>query len=311
MSTLVFGEYTTLTELKNQYLNSTTATLPTTDDTLLLDLIREASRMIDRSGKTTFYPLQQTLNFDLPLYGVDLFPSVPKLQPSDEMKLGGLFGAELRFGMEKFLLEVVSLVNGDGSTIGSTNYWLYPANLYPKRSLKLKPTSGVTWLLDSLGNWEQAIQLNAIWGYHEDYDTYAWTSQTTLAAQINASVTTITAPTGKLVAGNLVKIDSEFFYVSATSAGSPNDTDTVVRAVNGTAATTHTTSAPVYLWSPDRTITSICRRAAAALYDLRRTLNPIGGTLQIDAITVQTPGDVQTWIDGQMDKGGMERIVVG
>lgn len=306
MSFYLAGEYTTISELKTQYIGAA----QTVDDVLLLDQIREASRMIDAAAQTEFYPLIQTRVYDIPIYGGhSMTPSVPRMHPSDEMKLGGLYEDQLYF--DRNLCEMLTVTNGDGSVIVPANYWLVPANRYPKTALMLKPTSGITWLLDADGNWRQALSINAVWGYHEDYNTYAWSATgNALTSPITTTATTAAyLGAGTVYAGWLGRIDAEYVYISAVTSGTTNGTVTITRGVNGSTATSHTTAAAVEHWHVNSNISSICRRAAASLYDLRSSKNPIEGTLQLDSISVQTPGDVQSWIVKQLGMNAMTHVV--
>ncbi len=306
-----FGEYTTVTDLRQSYLGGQL----TTDDGLILQQIREASRMIDSSAKRQLYPTVETRNFDIPRgtsWSNVLLPRATLQVVTEESKLGGIFTAHLAF--DRDLLQVISLTNGDGSSIASAAYWLYPLNWYPKRSLKLKPTSGVAWLLDASGNWEQVIALKALWGYHEDYAN-AWvdsggTVQNT--TQLAANDTSLQIQAGSLKAGQLIRFGTgtDLAYVSAVASTQNNpDTCTLVRNANGSTAVAQPQGTPVYYWSVDWAIENLCRSAAAALYALRN--NPVGETIILEGKAVAKPADVQYWIDQHLNLLGNERTSFG
>ena len=191
--------------------------------------------------------------------------------------------------------------------ITSTDYKLYPLNSTPKNKMTLLHTHYV-WQPDTNGNPNGAISLNGIWGYHEDYGD-AWDTVTTLSTAITtAGQTTVTVPTGTIAAGDFLKIDSEFIYVKSVAV-STTDTITMDRGVNGSTATTHLISAPVYRWAPMPDVEMLTRRAAVAYTKLRA--NPIGETINVDGITYSTPKDVNKWIDGQLATLGLIRTGMG
>lgn len=57
------------------------------------------------------------------------------------------------------LLSVDTLLNGDGTTISSTSYWLEPRNRAPYRCIRLR--SDASWIFDTDGE----INLTGTWGY--------------------------------------------------------------------------------------------------------------------------------------------------
>lgn len=299
---MIVSEYTTVSDVRSAYLKIT----GTGDDALLLDFIREASDMINSAAKVHFYPKVETRNFNVPRGGSQ-WPLLPTRYDllTDNSKLGGVYTSNLVF--DRPLLEVLTLTNGDGSTLASSTYWLYDINFYPKRALKLKPTSGKTWLLDSAGNWEQVIGLTGVWGYHEHYLT-AWqdTGLTLNDANFTSSSTALaTTGTATLKAGQLVKLDSEYLYVSSGSA-SPY---TVTRGVNGSTAASHSNGAGISVWTLDSSLSSLARVVVAAMLRIRE--NPIGDSINIDGHVIQTPRDLQGFIDSRIDRLGVGWEVTG
>ena len=299
-----FGEYTNVSDVRSTYIKQT----GTGDDVLMLDLIREVSRMMDSSAKTVYYPFIQTRNYDIPRFNVSPWSNLYAI-PYDVFPytahVGGAYQSYLTFDL--YLLDLLTLTNGEGTTIASSKYYLYPSNYYPKRGVRLKPTSGTVWLPATTGEWEQVIQVQGVWGYHEDY-TNAWvdTAATLSAAITTTSATTFTCTTGKIKAGQLLKIDSEYFYASAVTTGA-SDTITVVRGANGSTAATHLISTAISYWQVDYSIQSLCRMATAAMYRLRD--NPVGDTVVYEGRVFQTPKDIQKFIDDRIDALGASRVV--
>lgn len=276
-----YCEYTTVAKLKAY--KDTTSTL-TASDGLFLDFIRQVSREIEDISNRLFYPRIELHYFDIPRRSYDL-------------------------NFDHDLLEVTTLTNGDGIVIGPTNYKLYPLNDTPKRKLTLLPIQ-YAWQYSTNGTPFGAISLNGVWGYHDDYGN-AWkdTGATLSAAISTTGATTATTQTGLVFAGDLLKIGTEFFYVSAVTIGSPNDTLTIARGVNGSTAATQLIDAVIYRWDPGTHIDMLTRRAALAYTKLRT--NPIGETVTLDGQTFNTPKDVTKYIDATLRGLDLVRTGIG
>ena len=299
----IYAQYTTLANLKTKYLALTQAG----DDTLIQDIILEATDMITSSAKQKFYPLLATRLFDVPLEARGYAPySITTWQYPQR---GIWYGAELI--LDDPLLSLTTLTNGDGTVVTASDYVLVPANRYPIYGVSLKTSNGVVWQPGTGGENQQVISVAGVWGFHEDYPN-AWKASgaTLSAAIISTSATTFTCTTGILTAGQLIRIDSEWMSGSAVAV-STSDTITVVRGIHGSTAATHLISAGIDYWDYSRAIVGLCTKASAALYDLRQTRNPIGGNMMIDGHTIQMPADVQSWLDAQIEKLGDERVVFG
>lgn len=269
------AEYTTVTELRSTYLGAT----GTSDDALLLDMIRAISRDIDDLSQKQHYPSVETRYFDVPEDG------------------------SRQLDLDKLLLAVTTLTNGDGTVIAASEYNPLPRNQTPYYALRLKENTTNWWTTDGGGNRESVIALAGIWGHHRDYAN-AWedTSGALAAAISSAGAATFTVTTGTVKAGYLLKIDSEYLYASSVSVGA-SDIVTVVRGVNGSTPATHLISAPVYRWTPGAAIELLCRQAAAATYKLRD--NPSGEAISIDGNTFHTPRDVRPWLEKQLRAMGL------
>lgn len=273
----LYVEYTTVTDVRNRLVGDTA----TGQDNLYLDLIRSTSREIDRLATRRFVPTVQTVLFDTPGYGYS---------EDGHLNLGDLD-----------LLEVTTLLNGDGSTITSTQYVIYPANHYPKRKIELKLSSGIVWLLSNAGDYNQAISLTGVFGHHQDY-TNAWNSVDTLNGAISSSATSLTLNiSGSLRGGDLIKIDSEFIYTSSVSGV----TATVVRSVNGSTAAAHSNAASISVWQQFE-LEMVCRVGVLAYERLKN--NPVGETINVGGYSFTTPKDVTQYIKSRLDEIGFTRI---
>lgn len=270
----IYADYTTIDALRADYL----AASETTQDDLLRSLIRAASRDIDAAASRECYPRIETRYYDTPV------------------------GASLRLDAD--LLALTTITNGDGVAIASADYKLYPLNEDVKNEVRLLPSSGDTWETDSSGNSEGAIAVTGIWGYHVRYGS-AWAN---VGAVLTAAVTTTTGTSlsvtpSVLHSGDLLKIDSEYLYASVV-AGSA----TVVRAVNGATATTHTTSAIVYRWTFEE-VEQVCKESAVAYYRLRN--NPVGESVNVGGVAFSTPKDVRQHIARQVSALELVKVSFG
>ena len=242
----ILNGYTNLEEFK-AYLTAPGQSLNTdiADDSVIEGLIEIASRRVeDLVGMgRVFYPYVQSLNYDLPDDGV------------------------LWLGAD--LLEVISLTNGDGTAITSTNYILLPANYYPKYALKLRDVSGEIWEASSTGSGEQVIALNGIWGYRELYNLRGWKTASTIneAGTLNASDTTFTVANGDLYnPGDIIKIENEIMNISGISK---HDLTVIQRGDNGSTAATHADLTAVKVWEVHKEISQLALEIARMMYRSR------------------------------------------
>lgn len=199
-----------------------TSTTDATDDAIVELLLKAASRYIDTQTAREYFPYIQTRYFDVPINEID--PRTLKLDAD--------------------LLEVISVVNGDGTTIPSTEYALRPRNASPYIYIRLVDNSTYYWASDGAGDTHDVIAITGIWGFHNRYAS-AWLIGSTLAEDLETSETSIDVASGTLFAvGDLIRFGNELGYLSAKAT----NTLTSTRAENGSTAATHLTSANVYIW---------------------------------------------------------------
>lgn len=197
-----------------------TSTTDTADDAVIEMLLKASSRWFDERTARRFYPYIQTRYFDVP------------------------DGRVLK--LDEDLLEVITLVNGDGVTIPSTEYALRPRNESPYWGIRLVDNSTYIWASDGSGDTHDVIAVTGIWGYHNDY-TNAWDSASTLAEALDTSETGLDVADGSGYAvGNLVRVDNELGYLSAIAT----NTLTSTRGESGSTAATHDSGATVRVWQP-------------------------------------------------------------
>jgi hypothetical protein len=128
--------YTTLADLK-EYLGIDEEA--DDDDSLLEALIGRAQAYIETDTKCLFEPVEETRLFNTPMVSRLLI-------------------------LDKTLLTVTEILNGDGEVISEDDIILYPPNETAKWAIKLKDSSHtVTWKLKD-GYAEQAISVEGGWG---------------------------------------------------------------------------------------------------------------------------------------------------
>ncbi len=274
------ADYTTLTDVKTSYL----VTTGTAQDALIADLIRSVSREIEQITNRKFYPRIETRYYDTPReWFTPLY-------------------------LDDDLLALTTLTNGNGTAFTAAQYKLYPLNSTPKQNIALLASSSERWRTSTAGDAEGAITALGVWGYHDDYASGWLDIACTLAAAITqVGSTSFTCTTGKVRAGDLLLIDSEYIYASAVSTGA-TDTVTCVRGVNGSTAATHLISAAVTRWRFEAVY--MLATVAVVAY-LRLKDNPIGDMLQIDGYTFSTPKDVSKYVQSRLQTLGLVRVGVG
>jgi hypothetical protein len=225
------------------------------------------------------------------------------------------------------LLSVITLTNGDGTTIPANGYTLYPADGYPKTELNLTvdyvwfPAAGAMVYEDVDGirpkgiTFEgsrntvtymgygraayirDAVTVTGRWGYHSDYD-YAWQSTgKTLSGAINATTTSITlsaAASTALDVGDVLRLvtggATEYVRVVGPIANFAAATViTVRRGYNGSTAIAHDTAIAISRWLPEPIIVTATEMLVAAMYASRN--NPAGDRLVVEGIgAISIPG---------------------
>lgn len=244
----------------------TTTDTDATDDGIIEKLLEGTSRYIDNYCGRTFYPRVEALLFDVP--------------------------EENLIYLNDDLCAVIALLNGDSTTIASSDYTLLSANLYPKWGLKLKDNSGLSWESDGDSSSEQVISLTGFYAYHNEYSRRAWSSAGTLSAAITTTTaSTFTMADGHtLKAGEIVKIDNEIMIISSIAT---SDTVTpVARGDNGSTAATHLINSVVYKWNSQADIVQSCLEITASAYRRRKGQGVTGAAQVTAAGVVITPQDV-------------------
>ena len=215
--------YATLAEFK-AFTTDRSGSISTSsaDDAVIERLLKTASRYLDTKTGRRFTPYIETRYFDVPSSDdID-----PRLLEVDD------------------ILEIISVTNGDGVVIPSTEYALRPRNTSPAQGIRLVDNSTYYWASDGAGDTHDVIAVNGVYGFHDRY-AQAWTLSTTAAEAMDASETgfDVTSGTGFAI-GDLIRFDNELGYISAVVS----NTLTTTRGENASTAATHLTAINVYIW---------------------------------------------------------------
>jgi len=238
------------------------------DDAVIEAILDAASRYIDDKTGRRFYPRVETRYYSV----VDS----PQLWLDDD------------------LLAVVTLTNGEGTAIASTEYNLLPRNEYPKYAVQLKSTSDVYWQADDDSESEYVIPLVGIWGYHDSYTTRAWRQITTINAVggITAAQLTITLTAAAVLdvdGSQLIKIGDEMMHTNYVTG---NILTVLARGGNGSTAAIHADTSPVYLWTYQPDIVNATLEIASSIYKRRTGENATSTSVLTSGGVIITPRDV-------------------
>jgi len=261
-----YNLYATLSDYKAYKVGrNQTASLDGADDAVIVDLLEKASRYIDEQTTREFYPVVQTRLYDI---------------PQDNL-----------LWLDADLLAVITLTNGDATTITTTDYSLLDPNLTPYYALKLKDISAVAWESNSSQSSEQVISLKGFWGHRRKYSQRAWVSLGTLGAAISDTTTlafTMTAD-HSVVPGHIVKIDNELYNINTVAT---NTVTPFQRGDNGSDAATHSNGATVYGWNAECAMETLA--LAVNLYEGRFGRSTGESATVTAAGVVITPKDIPT-----------------
>jgi hypothetical protein len=265
---MLINGYATIGDYKN---NKDIESVDSDDDSVIEQLIESASRFIDEKTAKTFYPRVQTRYQSVPEYGD---------QEPEELWL------------DDSLLEVITLTNGNGVVVSANDYYAKPRNDYPKYAICLKDSATIGWVSDSAGNDDYVIAVNALWGFHDQYQVRGWTVATAVnkIGGMTATESPITVDLGTNIApGKIVKIDNEIMICKASDA---TNLIPIARGDNGSTAATHLDDAPVYVWTPMPTIRMACLEIVKSAYSRRFGTNTTGTAMITGAGVVITPEEV-------------------
>lgn len=112
------------------------------DDVLLADLTQAAAALIDTYTGRTFAVTSDTTRY------IDAI--------GDHVRGYLLY-------LDEDLCQITSVVNGDGTTVTTSQYTTVPRNDTPYRALRLLGSAGLSWTYST--DWEGAIAITGRWGF--------------------------------------------------------------------------------------------------------------------------------------------------
>uniref|UniRef100_A0A6M3LBI8 Putative tail protein n=1 Tax=viral metagenome TaxID=1070528 RepID=A0A6M3LBI8_9ZZZZ len=213
------------------------------DDQLLLDTMEDASRFLDTATGRFFYPRILTRYYD-----------------HDEPYLLRNIGD---------LLTVTTLTtDNDATTIPAAGYFTMCGGDYnsqPYNRIAIKRGSGYEFGWSDTP--QKANKITGVFGYHEDYAaSYRNSGGTVQSDPLSAAGTSLTVGNGyRFEAGQTIRIESEWLYVSAVSG----NVLTVERGMNGSTAAEHVQDTTIYIYEPMRDVQRVALRFAIWLYKQR------------------------------------------
>lgn len=223
------GDYTSLNTVKTLH---GIGISETGDDAVLRRFVRDASRLADLWTKRTWLPYLETKRHErnriINPYNLHVFDD---------------------------LLELNSLVNGNGGSIPIGDVYLTPRLEYPKHFIRVVDNSGSYF--DIAYN-QETIDVEGVWGAHFDYNN-AWVDvQDNIIGGITSTVNNFTVSANAVAAdgfpayeiGWIIKINSEYMLITNYSA----TTLTVIRGVRGTTAAAHSDGDDIYVFRPDERV---------------------------------------------------------
>lgn len=198
--------------------------------------------------------------------------------PTIETRQTLIDAAHVNSRMNTFLLDQnspllgITTVTANGTAITSAAEG-FPQGVSPIRTLRIT-SSGDYWYSYLTCADPGYVSIAGVWGYHSDYAN-AWMQADTLSAAITTTTeTTFTVSnidssdlfgfSGRISAGSLVKIDSEYMLVTGVDIST--NVATVRRGQQGSTAATHLVSAPVYTWQTEEPISRVVARQSGLLY---------------------------------------------
>ena len=221
-------------------LTSALAPETTTDTTRLLFCLIVASRQIDEYCGRQFYTSKESRYFDV--------DRLNRINISDLLS-----ATEVAYDYE---------LNGSYSQVADTDeYFLYPANGYPKTSIDLPVDRAVA--LPIIGT--RACKITGTWGYG-DNTASPWKSSGLTITVATTTATAVTASASGFVAGQTIRAGTEDMFIEAATTTAL----TVVRGVNGSTAQIHSGVA-AYIAQYPYSITNACITKAIDTWRLAKT----------------------------------------
>ena len=224
--------YSDLTTLKSaSYLNIATVT---DYDTPLLNLLIQASRLLDKWCGRFFFVRDETRYYDgmgLKLFLLDDLLSITTLKTDED---------------------------GDGTYENSlvvTDYHLYPLNDFPKIRIEINPNGDYGSFASGV---QKGVQIIGSYGYGDGISKTPYSNSGDSvqdATGMTETQTTVTVTSGtNFAVGQTIKIELEQCFISSIAT----NTLTIKRGVNGTTGETHAKDTIIYIYEYPMPISQGC-----------------------------------------------------
>lgn len=220
-------------------------------------------------------------------------------------------GFTLLLGDDPFLA-LVEVEDGEGTTLTAydrstdTGDYILAGRTTPYYQISLAENGGKNWYAYT-GSVQQAIAIDAYWGFRRRYNEAWLTSNDTVQNNpLTSSATSITVNdadgqdseglTPRFSYGQLLKIESEFLEV--VDVNTATNVLTVNRGVRGTTAAAHVQNTAISIFAPEPTVTRAALRWANYLYARRGSFEQT----RYDGIATVTfpsdmPGEIKAILD--------------
>jgi hypothetical protein len=182
------------------------------------------------------------------------------------LQYGGDLLNSLDLALRHDLVSVTAITNGDSATI-SSGYTLEPDSNEVKSVIHLDSLGAVSWT--NSNDPRNAISATGVWGYGGQFEATSYTVSSGLAA--DAAATSFVSSSA-LETGMVLKIESEYLYVSSTSG----TTTTVERGYNGSTAATHANATAISRFKPNALVQRLVKRLVA--WRLEQVKSPLFGS---------------------------------
>lgn len=213
------------------------------------------------------------------------------------------------------LQALISVTNGDGTTVAGSEYYLDPANEWPKFALALNDYSAVAWLpLTATGSYRNALTFDGVWFYH-NAPSEAWAdtldtvqddplaADATVLSVANADGAAADSLLPRFQVDNLLRFGSAETgeYANVVAVDTVGNTVTLQRAVAGTTAAAHLQDTPIYVFRPWGNIQAAMARVTTFSFRSKdgkptERISVLGNTQQI--MPGGIPEDVMEYLPG-------------
>jgi hypothetical protein len=281
--------YITLHQVK-EYLKISQSN--TSDDNIFRNWIKWSSGLIDWWRGRRFDVQQKSILLDVPHFGNKL----------GDYRLREYTARELYLDVSSLdLLEVIQLLNGDGTEIISNQYYLEPVEYSVKNRIRLK--RGLSWKSNDDGE-RQAIQLTGLFGYNRNYpDCFVNTGEKITSnngfpvdensfpvSDVNGIAMDYISP--KLQVGQMIRFSStegiEFANIIDILEENSNYSIVVDRGVNGTSRYTHPKDTIIEVYRPNDDIVQTALRLVQWRYR-QKDQDTFDRTFNLATQTATTP----------------------